>query len=218
MSEAFSLLDVAPVMPVVVIDDAADAVLLARALVSGGIPVVELTLRTPAALDAIHAISVEVPEILVGAGTVVTGSQAKAAHEAGAQFLVSPGCTRELQVAVATTGLPYLPGVATVSDVLTLLESGIHEMKFFPAEASGGIPWLGSVAGPLPGVRFCPTGGIDANSARAYLAQPNVGCVGGSWIASRELIACAKWATVEALAREASALRLSAPGNPSLNS
>jgi 2-dehydro-3-deoxyphosphogluconate aldolase/(4S)-4-hydroxy-2-oxoglutarate aldolase len=195
-----------PVVPVVVVDDAAHAVPLARALVAGGLPVIELTLRTPAALDAIRAIADEVPEILLGAGTVVTPGQAKEALDAGAQFLVSPGSTPALLGAMADTGLPFLPGTATVSEVLAVLEAGFSELKFFPAEASGGAAFLKSVGAPVPAARFCPTGGITAASAASYLALPNVGCVGGSWLTPADALAAGDWARVERLAREAAAL------------
>jgi len=177
-----SLLDRVPVVPVVVVDDLAQAVPVARALVAGGLPVIELTLRTPVALDAIRAIADEVPEILVGAGTVLTPGQAKEAKDAGAQFLVSPGATASLLAGMTDTGLPFLPGTATVSEVLAVLETGLTEMKFFPAEASGGTGFLSSIASPVPAARFCPTGGITTASAASYLALPNVGCVGGSWL------------------------------------
>ena len=201
-----SILDVVPVMPVVVVEDVAHAVPLARALVAGGLPAIELTLRTPVALDAIAAIAAEVPEILVGAGTIVTPGQAKQAADAGARFLVSPGATPTLLGAMADTGLPFLPGTSTVSEVLAVLEAGFTEMKFFPAEASGGAPWLKAVAAPVPDARFCPTGGITAASAPSYLALPNVGCVGGSWLTPADAVRRGDWAAVEALARQAAAL------------
>jgi 2-dehydro-3-deoxyphosphogluconate aldolase/(4S)-4-hydroxy-2-oxoglutarate aldolase len=201
-----SVLDAVPVLPVVVLDRLADAVPVARALVAGGLPAIELTLRTQVALDAIRAIADEVPEILVGAGTIVTPGQAKQALDAGARFLVSPGSTPTLLGAMADTGLPFLPGTATVSEVLAVLEAGFTEMKFFPAEASGGATYLKSIASPVPAARFCPTGGITAASASAYLALPNVGCVGGSWITPADALASGDWARVEQLAREAAAL------------
>ena len=201
-----SLLERVPVVPVVVVDDVAHAVPLARALVAGGLPAVELTLRTPVALEAIRAIAQEVPEILLGAGTVVTPGQAKEALDAGAQFLVSPGSTPSLLGAMADTGLPFLPGTATVSEVLAVLEAGFSEMKFFPAEASGGAAFLKAVGAPVPAARFCPTGGITAESAAAYLALPNVGCVGGSWLTPADALAAGDWARVERLARAAAAL------------
>jgi 2-dehydro-3-deoxyphosphogluconate aldolase/(4S)-4-hydroxy-2-oxoglutarate aldolase len=201
-----SLLDVAPVIPVVVLDDAEHAVPLARALAAGGLPVVELTLRTPAALEAIANVARDVPEALVGAGTVVETKQAQVAAEAGARFLVSPGSTPRLLDAMADTGLPHLPGVATVSEALALLERGLSEMKLFPAEPSGGVGFLKSLVSPLPGARFCPTGGVTADSAPGYLALPNVGCVGGSWLTPRDLLRNGDWEAVTALARAASRL------------
>ena len=202
-----SLLDRVPVIPVVVVEDVAHAVPVAKALVAGGLPVIELTLRTPVALDAIRAIADEVPEIALGAGTIVEPGQAKEAADAGATFLVSPGSTPSLLAGMADTGLPFLPGVATVSEVLTVLEQGYPEMKLFPAAASGGPAFLSAIGGPVPQVRFCPTGGVSAANAQDYLALPNVGCVGGSWITPKKLLAAGDWAGVEQLARAASALR-----------
>lgn len=205
MSEP-TLLDLVPVIPVVVIEDLSHAVPVARALVAGGLPVIELTLRTPVALDAVRAIAAEVPEIALGVGTVCTPQQAEAAAEAGAGFLVSPGTTPGLLGALLGTGLPFLPGTATVSEALTVLEAGVSEMKFFPAEASGGTAYLSSLASPLAAARFCPTGGITAATAPDYLALPNVGCVGGSWLTPRDALAAGDWARVERLAREAATL------------
>ncbi len=202
-----SLLDRVPVVPVVVLHDVAHAVPVARSLVAGGLPVIELTLRTPVALDAIEAIAAEVPEILVGAGTVVAAVQAKDAQSAGAQFLVSPGTTESLAAAMSDTGLPHLPGAATVSEVLRLLELGYRELKLFPAEASGGVDFLRSIGGPVPQARFCPTGGITAATAASYLALPNVGCVGGSWLTPADALRGGDWARVTRLAGEAAALR-----------
>lgn len=201
-----SLLDLVPVVPVVVIEDLAHAVPVARALVAGGLPVVELTLRTPVALDAIHAVATEVPEILVGAGTVVSPGQVEQAVDAGAQFLVSPGATPALLAAMAGSGVPFLPGTATVSEALAVLEAGFAEMKFFPAEASGGAAYLRSLASPLPAARFCPTGGITPVTAADYLALPNVGCVGGSWLTPADALAAGDWDRVSALAAEAATL------------
>ncbi|MGQ4268360.1 bifunctional 4-hydroxy-2-oxoglutarate aldolase/2-dehydro-3-deoxy-phosphogluconate aldolase [Nocardiopsis changdeensis] len=200
------ILALAPVMPVVVLHDAEAAVPLARALVAGGLPGIEVTLRTPAALGAIERIAAEVPEAVVGAGTVTTPELAGAAAEAGARFLVSPGATDTLAVAMADTGLPFLPGVSTVSEALTMLERGVSELKFFPAEAAGGAAFLKSLSGPLPGVRFCPTGGITPASAPDYLALPNVGCVGGSWLTPADAVAAGDWDRITGLAREAAAL------------
>jgi 2-dehydro-3-deoxyphosphogluconate aldolase/(4S)-4-hydroxy-2-oxoglutarate aldolase len=201
------LLDLSPVIPVVVISDAADAVPTARALLAGGIKVIELTLRTPVALEAIERIADEVPEILLGAGTVTAPEHAKQAADAGATFLVTPGSTDQLLEAVLATGLPFLPGVSTVSEAMRLAERGLTALKFFPAEASGGIPYLSSIGGPLPGLRFCPTGGISVKTAPDYLALPNVGCIGGSWLTPKDALAAKDFGRIEALAREAAALR-----------
>jgi 2-dehydro-3-deoxyphosphogluconate aldolase/(4S)-4-hydroxy-2-oxoglutarate aldolase len=202
-----NLLDLVPVVPVVVVDDADSAVPLARALVDGGVPVVELTLRTPVALDAIRRIAEEVPEVLVGAGTVVDPGQAKRAADAGARFLVSPGCTPRLLDAMEDTGLPFLPGAATVSEVLALLERGHRELKLFPAEASGGTAFLKAVASPVPQARFCPTGGVGPANAGSYLALPNVGCVGGSWLTPGDAVASGDWDRVRGLAAATRSLR-----------
>lgn len=205
-----SLLDRVPVIPVVVIENLDHAVPIARALVQGGVPVIELTLRTPVALDAIEHIVAEVPEILVGAGTIVTPGQAKQAADAGAQFLVSPGCTAALTKAMTETGLPHLPGAATVSEVLALLEAGYTDLKFFPAEASGGANFLKSIHSPVPAARFCPTGGITTANASSYLALPNVGCVGGSWITPAPVLAAEDWDAVASLAKAAAELKTTA--------
>ncbi|MDZ5619613.1 bifunctional 4-hydroxy-2-oxoglutarate aldolase/2-dehydro-3-deoxy-phosphogluconate aldolase [Nocardioides bizhenqiangii] len=203
---ADSLLDVVPVMPVVVLQRLEDAVPVARALVAGGLPAIELTLRTDVALDAIRRIADEVPEILVGAGTIVRPEHADLAAAAGARFLVSPGATPALLEAMAATGLPFLPGTATVSEVLSVLEAGFTEMKFFPAEAAGGVPYLRSIASPVPDARFCPTGGITPATAAAYLSLPNVGCIGGSWLTPADALAAGDYGLVERRAREAVAL------------
>ena len=202
-----SLLSLVPVVPVVVLDDLDHAVPVARALVAGGLPVIELTLRTPVALDAIAAIASEVPEILVGAGTITSPELVSRAVDAGAQFLVSPGTTPGLLREMVGSGVPFLPGTATVSEAMTVLEAGLSEMKFFPAEASGGAAYLKSLASPLPAARFCPTGGITAASAPSYLSLLNVGCVGGSWLTPADALAAGDWDRVAALAREAAALR-----------
>ncbi|RSN48688.1 keto-deoxy-phosphogluconate aldolase [Streptomyces sp. WAC 04229] len=205
-SPATSVLDLAPVVPVVVVDDLADAVPLARALVAGGLPAIEVTLRTPAAVDAIRAIADEVPGAVVGAGTVITPDQVGEVVAAGARFLVSPGWTDALLDAMRASGVPFLPGVSTTSEVVALLERGVREMKFFPAEAAGGTAYLKALAAPLPQARFCPTGGIGPGSAPEYLALPNVGCVGGSWMLPKDAVADRDWDRVEALARAAAAL------------
>ncbi|MGW2169854.1 bifunctional 4-hydroxy-2-oxoglutarate aldolase/2-dehydro-3-deoxy-phosphogluconate aldolase [Streptomyces sp. NPDC001705] len=205
-SPAASVLDLAPVVPVVVVDDLADAVPLARALVAGGLPAIEVTLRTPVAVDAIRAIADEVPGAVVGAGTVITPDQVGEVVAAGARFLVSPGWTDVLLDAMRASGVPFLPGVSTTSEVVALLERGVREMKFFPAEAAGGTAYLKALAAPLPQARFCPTGGIGPGSAPEYLALPNVGCVGGSWMLPKDAVADRDWGRVEALARAAAAL------------
>lgn len=201
-----SVLDVVPVLPVVVVESLDQAVPVARALVAGGLPAIELTLRTPVALEAIRAIAAEVPEILLGAGTITTPAQARAAAEAGARFLVSPGLTPALLGGMQDTGLPFLPGTATVSEALAALEAGCRELKLFPAAAAGGPAYLKAIGGPVPGARFCPTGGITVASAPDYLALPNVGCVGGTWITPAAALAAGDWARVTALAAEAAAL------------
>ncbi|MFJ4562861.1 bifunctional 4-hydroxy-2-oxoglutarate aldolase/2-dehydro-3-deoxy-phosphogluconate aldolase [Streptomyces caelestis] len=197
-----SVLGLAPVVPVVVIDDAGDAVPLARALVAGGLPAIEVTLRTPAALEAIREIAGQVPEAVVGAGTVISPGQVTDVVVAGARFLVSPGWTDVLLPAMRGSGVPFLPGVSITSEVVALLERGVREMKFFPAEAAGGTAYLKSLAGPLPQARFCPTGGIGPASAPDYLALPNVACLGGSWMLPQDALAARDWGRVEALARE----------------
>jgi 2-dehydro-3-deoxyphosphogluconate aldolase/(4S)-4-hydroxy-2-oxoglutarate aldolase len=195
-----SLLDTAPVIPVVVLNDQTQAVPLARALAAGGLPIIELTLRTPSALEAIRRIAADVPEILVGAGTILNARQADAAAAAGAQFLVSPGSTPAVLDAMDATGLPYLPGTSTVTEMMAVAERGRSEMKFFPAEAAGGAPYLASLASPLPQLRFCPTGGITAATADRYLKMPNVGCVGGSWVTPTNAVAEGDWARITKLA------------------
>ncbi|ETK37413.1 bifunctional 4-hydroxy-2-oxoglutarate aldolase/2-dehydro-3-deoxy-phosphogluconate aldolase [Microbispora sp. ATCC PTA-5024] len=202
-----SLLDLAPVVPVVVVDDAETAVPLARALVTGGLPVIEITLRTPAALEAVRRVAAEVPEAVVGAGTVRTPDDVEAAVEAGARFLVSPGTTPALLAALLGSGVPFLPGAATATEAMTLAERGVKEMKFFPAEAAGGVAYLKSLGGPLPDVRFCPTGGVTPRNAPSYLALPNVGCVGGSWLTPADALASGDFGRIEKLAAEAATLR-----------
>lgn len=197
----------APVIPVLTIERVADAVPLARALVKGGLPVLEVTLRTPIAIEALKAIVAAVPEAVVGAGTVLTDAQLAAARAAGVQFGVSPGCTPALLQAVKKADLPFLPGVQTVSEALALAEHGCRILKFFPADAAGGLTWLKDVAAPLAEVRFCPTGGIDQDSAPAYLALPNVVCVGGSWVAPHALVAAGQWGEIERLAAAAAKLK-----------
>jgi 2-dehydro-3-deoxyphosphogluconate aldolase/(4S)-4-hydroxy-2-oxoglutarate aldolase len=202
-----SLLDLAPVVPVVVIDDAETAVPLARALVAGGLPVIEVTLRTAAALPAIERIAAEVPDAVIGAGTIRSAADVIAAVSAASRFLVSPGTTPALVDAMLAGGVPFLPGVATASEAMALYERGVREMKFFPAEPAGGVPYLKALGGPLPDVRFCPTGGIKLSTAPSYLELPNVGCVGGTWLTPADALATGDYARIEKLAAEAAALR-----------
>jgi 2-dehydro-3-deoxyphosphogluconate aldolase/(4S)-4-hydroxy-2-oxoglutarate aldolase len=203
------ILQAGPVMPVVVIDEAAHAVPLARALVAGGIRAIEITLRTSAALEAVQAIAREVPEAIPGVGTALTGADVLAALDAGARFIVSPGATPALLAAAIGAGLPFLPGVATASELMAGMAAGLSAFKFFPAAQAGGVEGLKALAGPFPHARFCPTGGVNAANATSYLALPNVTCVGGSWLAPRELIAAGGFAQIEALARAAAGLRAS---------
>ena len=196
----------APIIPVLVLDDVACAPALAKALVAGGLPALEVTLRTAAALDAIRAMA-DVEGGIVGAGTLLTPSDIRAAKDAGATFGVSPGATPRLVAAAAEIGLPLLPGAATASEVMTLWEQGYDMLKFFPAEAAGGVAALKSIGAPIPQVGFCPTGGITTENAASYLALPNVICAGGSWVAPKAKIAAGDWAGITALARAAAALR-----------
>lgn len=201
------VLDLAPVIPVVVVESVEQAVPLARALVRGGIPVIEITLRSEAGLAAIEAVASEVDGMVVGAGTVVSPEQVRQVQDAGAKFLVTPGSPPRLLDAALSSGLPLLAGAGTLTEMLTLAEAGLEAMKFFPAEASGGRPYLSAVSGPCPSLRFCPTGGITPETAAAWLALPNVGCVGGSWLTPKDAVAQGDWARIEALAAEAAALR-----------
>src|SRR5437016_378725 len=207
MLDPTSLVSKSPVIPVLTIERAADAVPLARALVAGGLPVIEVTLRTQAAIGAIKAIAAEVPDCIVGVGTVTKVADIAAAIGAGAKYLVSPGTPAGLAAALADASVPVLPGCATVSEAMALAARGFKVLKFFPAEASGGVAWLKSVAAPLPDIKFCPTGGIDGRNAAAYLACPNVLAVGGSWVAPKDAIATRDFARISRLAGEASRLR-----------
>ncbi|WP_028058922.1 bifunctional 4-hydroxy-2-oxoglutarate aldolase/2-dehydro-3-deoxy-phosphogluconate aldolase [Candidatus Solirubrobacter pratensis] len=195
---ADELLDLGPVIPVVVLEDAGAAVPLARTLVDAGMRAIEITLRTPAALEAIANVAADVPDAVVGAGTVLSPAQAQDALAAGAQFLVAPGSTPALLDRLA--GMPLLPGAVTASEVMALLERGITWAKFFPAESSGGVRALKALAGPFPQMRFCPTGGIDAAKAKDYLALPNVACVGGSWMLPPPAVQAGDWERIRELA------------------
>jgi len=203
---AREICELAPIVPVLVVDDVAHARSLAEALVAGGLPALEVTLRTPAALEVIAEMS-KVAGGVVGAGTLVTPDDVKAAKAAGAQFGVSPGATEALIAACEAEELPLLPGAATASEAMALLERGYDMLKFFPAEASGGAPALKAIGAPLPQISFCPTGGVSMGNADSYLSLANVVCAGGSWVAPKDKVAAGDWAGIEALAKEAAALR-----------
>lgn len=196
----------APVVPVIEITHENDAVPLASALGRGGLKVIEITLRTPAALPAIRAIA-ELPDIIVGAGTALFPHQVEAAAEAGAKFIVSPGLSRHVTEATKALDIPFLPGVATASEVMRGMEYGLDCFKFFPAETSGGVAGLGAFAGPFPHLKFCPTGGVGADNALKYLHLPNVICVGGSWVAPKECVTDKDWARIELVAHAAAQMR-----------
>ena len=202
-----TVMRLAPVIPVVVIHDLKSAVPMARALVAGGTPAIEVTLRTPVALDAIRAIAAEVEGATIGVGTVLSATDLHAARQAGARFAVSPGMSPYLIDAAEDSPLPLLPGAATASEAMSLLERGYRHLKFFPAVPAGGHKLLGAWASPLPQIRFCPTGGINLVNAVDFLALPNVLCVGGSWLTPADKLAAGDWAGIELLAREATALQ-----------
>ncbi|GAB3091309.1 bifunctional 4-hydroxy-2-oxoglutarate aldolase/2-dehydro-3-deoxy-phosphogluconate aldolase [Aestuariicella hydrocarbonica] len=201
------IMETSPVVPVMVIENLEDAVPLAKALVEGGLKVLEITLRTAPALEAIAAIKESVPDAIVGAGTIINVETLQASLDAGAEFIVTPGSTPAIIDAAQKAGVSILPGVNSPSEAMVLLEKGITAMKFFPAEAAGGIPMLKSIAGPLPQISFCPTGGIGPKNAKDYLALPNVACVGGSWMAPTDLVKAKNWVEIKRLAAEAAALK-----------
>jgi 2-dehydro-3-deoxyphosphogluconate aldolase / (4S)-4-hydroxy-2-oxoglutarate aldolase len=207
MLDPTALVSQTPVIPVLTIERVADAVPLARALVAGGLPVIEVTLRTKAAIEAVQAIAAQVPGCVVGVGTITRGADIAAAISAGAKYLVSPGTPPDLAAALADASVPVLPGCATVSEAMALSVRGFKVLKFFPAEASGGVAWLKSVAAPLPELKFCPTGGIDAKNIATYLGCPNVLAVGGSWVAPKDAVASGDFSRITQLAREASRAR-----------
>lgn len=192
-----------PVVPVIVIKDLADAVPMAKALLAGGVKVLEVTLRTPVALEAIRLLSAEVPEAIVGAGTVTTPAQLQQAIDAGARFAISPGSTRELLQAGKDANIPLIAGIASISELMEGTGLGYTHFKFFPAEAAGGVKTLKSIHGPFPEIRFCPTGGINEKNYRDYLALPNVLCVGGSWIVPDDAVAAKDWGRITELCRHA---------------
>lgn len=202
-----SLLDGQPVIPVIKIERAEDAVPLARALAAGGLRVIEITLRTKDALEAIRRAAEEVPEAVVGAGTILSPRQFREAAEAGSQFIVSPGLTRNLIDAAADSPVPLLPGAITPGEIMTARDAGIDFLKFFPAEQAGGVDFIRALASPIADVRFCPTGGVTPKNAVEYLSLPNIVCVGGSWVAPDVMVKEGRWAEIEALAREANKLR-----------
>lgn len=206
MKNIEQIMTTCPVIPVIVIEDIESAVPLATALVKGGLTVLEVTLRTDCALAAIAKIKREVPDAIVGAGTVITPEDMDRAIAAGSEFIVSPGVSPELLSRAMDESVAFLPGVATPSEAMTLLEKGISRMKFFPAQAAGGIPMLKSIAGPLPQIKFCPTGGINAANAMEFLALDNVLCVGGTWMLDKAAIAAANWSAIEVQARAAAKL------------
>jgi len=203
MTSPASLLEVSPVIPVVTIDDPDHAVPVARALVAGGIPIIEVTLRTGRALEALAAIAAEVPEILAGAGTVRTPRQADDAVQHGARFVVSPGASLTLLRHLISLPVPVLPGVATVSETLTALDHGLTELKFFPAGPAGGPSYLSALAAPVPEARFCPTGGVTPDNMADYLALRNVPAIGGSWLTPANVLASQDWAQVRSRAEGA---------------
>lgn len=199
------VLSLSPVMPVVVIDDAAHAAPMARALLAGGVRTIEITLRTAAALEAIRLIRAQVPDAVVGAGTVLNEMDLNAAIDAGAAYALSPGGTPALMQAAKAAGIPFIPGVATSSEIMTGFDLGYTCFKFFPAENAGGVGVLKSLASPLPKAKFCPTGGIGPDKIASYLALPNVMCVGGSWITPADKMKAGDWGAIEALAKQAAA-------------
>lgn len=211
LDDPLDLVAFGPVIPVIVLQRVADAVPLARALVEGGVRVLEVTLRTPVALACIEAIVREVPQAIVGAGTLRGASDVQAAVQAGCRFGVSPGYSQALGSACRAEGLPLLPGVATASEVMAAQDGGHRFLKFFPATAAGGIPMLKALAGPFPDVVFCPTGGIGPDTAAEFLALPNVAVCGGSWLTPAEAVQAGDWGRITRLAREAAALRRSPP-------
>lgn len=213
---ALDVMQDAPVIPVIVLHDVNHAVPMARALVDGGIRMLEVTLRTPAALGCIERIAKEVPEAVVGAGTVRSSAEAEAAAKAGARFAVSPGLTLTVAQACQAQGLPLLPGVATGSEIMMAVEAGYTEMKFFPAMQAGGPAMLKAWSGPFYDVKFCPTGGVTAENAKSFLSLPNVVCVGGSWLVQEQSLNAGNWTGIQDLARGAFHLR-NANESPDLN-
>lgn len=207
MYDIKKIMDTSPVVPVLVIENVKDALPLAKSLVAGGLKVLEITLRTDAALSAIEIIRKEVPDAIVGAGTVTNAKTLQAAEKAGSQFFVSPGITDSLIDAAKYSSVPLLPGIATPTEAMRLYEMGFNALKFFPAQAAGGTAMLKAISGPLPQLDFCPTGSINPDNAPSYLALPNVRCVGGSWMAPAKLVEEQKWNQIEAMAATAASLK-----------
>jgi len=202
-----SLLNGQPVIPVLKIDNLDDAVPLARALARGGLPMIEITLRTRDALECIRRVAGEVENAVVGAGTILDAAQFEAAAKAGSRFIVSPGINRAVLGAAADSDVPLLPGAITPGEIMTAMEAGLDFLKFFPAEQAGGVAFLKALASPFAGIRFCPTGSVSAKNVADYLALPNVICVGGSWVAPDDLVKAGDWSAIEALAAQAASLR-----------
>ena len=202
-----SILKSQPVMPVLIIERVEDAVPLARALAAGGLKAIEVTLRTPVALEAIRAIADGSPDTLVGAGTILSPEDYEAAVKAGSKFIVSPGATPALFAAAKASEVPFLPGTSSASEIMLAREAGLRVVKFFPAEQSGGAPFLKAISSPIADMKFCPTGGISLKNANDYLSLPNVVCVGGSWVAPKDMVVAGDWAGITKLAAEAAALR-----------
>lgn len=209
-SETTAIMALAPVIPVMTVASVEDGLAQAKALVAGGLHAIEVTLRTPSALAAIRAIARSVPDVVVGAGTIVSVEQIDEAVKAGARFLVSPGTSPSLAKAAAQSPVPFLPGCATASEAMALRELGFRALKLFPAEAAGGAKLIASLAAPLPDLSFCPTGGVDLEKAPEYLRLPNVPCVGGSWMLQKAALAAGDYLAVEALARDAAELKRAA--------
>ena len=205
-NQVADIMNAAPVVPVITIENVKDAVPLAQALVKGGLKSLEITLRTKAALESIKEIAAAVPDAYVGAGTVLTPKQMEQVQKAGATFCVSPGTTADLIDTARSSKMKLLPGVVTPSEVMALLDAGIDHLKFFPAAAAGGVPYLKGIGGPLPQAKFCPTGGVNPGNAAEYLALPNVLCVGGTWVCPKDLVAAGNWTQIEVLAHAAAQL------------
>lgn len=197
------LFTMGPIIPVLVIKDVADALPIAEALLTSGIKVLEVTLRTPSALDVINTIARELPEAVIGAGTVTNKEQLQQSYDAGAKFAISPGLTKDLLQAGTAGNIALIPGISSISEMMDAIDSGYDHLKFFPAEASGGVKAIQSIGGPFPDIKFCPTGGININNIKDYLALPNVSCCGGSWLVTDEIVRAKNWSAITTLANQA---------------